>query len=460
MSIDLTGTPGGLFPRLGRLGRLAYLANQHQALLPAGFASLYAQFTVGQADPILSVLADDDRLTRGQSAVSASLGRVAGDIVRAAVRADAPAADRSLAAALAEVRRQMAAAGVTVKASTVGVTATPLASPAFVGSGQVVTSTKRGTGLVQELAVAETLRLGCVRDSYTGGAVAGREGFQLVGAENRAGVWDWDYPQGSGASAAPTSVSSDPGGGSVLAGGGFETWSQTPLQAENWAITTGTWATNAVQSSTALRGSYSCRLAAGATLTALRQQFGSTAATGATAGTAAVLTPLTSYAVHLWLRTASGTASAGVLTVELVDGSGTVVNDEQGVANSFAVTLSTLTTAWAPKSGVFRLPAVPPATVALRLRLSTALAGADVLLDDVCCAPLAAAYPAGPGLAVFAGATPFKAGDTWAVAVTNDRGGASYLATFQSLFYRLFGDPLSLLPSAGSPTLADTLITA
>ena len=460
MAVNLTT----LFTRLGRFGRMAYVLNQDQAALPAVFASLFAQWNTTDSDQLTQVVLREDALTRAvATAFMPALQQAARDVLTAAVEADQPGQGRSVAAALSEVRRQMIAAGSTVKRCAVGATAAAMTTPAFLGSGAVVLSTVRGDGLPAEHVAPEGLRLTCTQDSYAGGAAAGREQFALAGETNAAGVWDWDYPQGSGAAAGLTAVSADAdanASANLLTNGDFETWSQSPLQAENWTITTGAWATNAVQSATALRGSYSLRLPAGATLTSFYQQFGSSAATGAGAGTAAAMRPVQTYAANLWLRTASGTASGGVLTVELVNDAGTVVNDQAGNPNSFTVALAGLTTAWVNRSGTFRLPAVPPATVRLRVRVSTAVAGADVLLDDVCLAPLAPAYPGGFGLAVFAGATPFAAGDAWQITATNDRAGASHLATFQSLFLRLFGDPTFLLPStAGTPTFADTLIT-
>ena len=44
MSIPFTGA-GGLFTRIGRIGKLINLANTHQAALPAAYDSLFDQFT-------------------------------------------------------------------------------------------------------------------------------------------------------------------------------------------------------------------------------------------------------------------------------------------------------------------------------------------------------------------------------------------------------------------------------
>lgn len=449
-----------LFTRLGRLAHLRYALHAGQAALPAAFDSLYAEF--GSAHPDLDggVAAQEEASIRGLTGWWGTAQAAARELILRTVAADNPAAARTFAEALAELRRQLVAWPDTVKAC--AVTASAAALSGSVGTGVVVLTTKDGYGVTREHLVAEVARLACTADSYTGGATAGREAFTFAGEPQTAGTFDYDWPTGSGASTGLNAVSADEDGsgtGNLLTNGDFETWSGSPLQAENWALAVGTWATHAAQSATALRGSYSLKLVAGATLTSVYQQFGSTDTTGTAAGTSPTPEASRSYAVNLWLRTATGTASAGVLTVELVDDAGTVTADGKGVANSFTIDLTALSTSWAASNGVFRLPAAPPATLRLRLRVSTALAGADVLVDDVCLTPVVAAYAGGPGVAVFAGATPFQVGDGWEVTAANDRGGAAYGATWQTEFLRLTGNPEYLLPSAASPTLVDDLIT-
>jgi hypothetical protein len=76
--------------------------------------------------------------------------------------------------------------------------------------------------------------------------------------------------------------------------------------------------------------------------------------------------------------------------------------------------------------------------------------------------PLAFAdvYPQGPRFRVTQGSTAFAVGDRFAISATNDHGGATNGQTFQRLFDRLFDlRGLGLqLPTAGSPTIADSLI--
>lgn len=447
-----------LFAQIGRVGRLAYVLAGGQAGLPAAFTSLFAQFS-GHHDIIGTIETQQDQLVRQNSAnnLLGTLAPIAQSSLLTLVKADQPSQGRSVPLAIQELIRQMIAGSKSVKACTIGLTPTALSGNT--GTGVLVTSTKRGDGLIQQNTVAETGRLVCIADSYLLQATAGQEPFRFQGAEvGTARKWDYDWPLGSGAAAqfnvATPSLDAN-ASNNLLTNSDFEVWSADVAPVlSNWT-TSQTWGTELQQSATGYTGSFALRLNA-ATGTAIYQQFN--LAAGTTVNPAA----LTSMAINLWIRKNTGTITTGVLTVELVDGSGTVVNDAQGVANSFTIDLTLLSTTYVSATGVFRLPSVPPSTLRLRLRLSTALAGGSVLIDDLCAAPLVQSYPGGPGMRVFAGLVPFKAGDGWTIATTNNLGGASYGATFQMLFDRLFGmTSLNLLlPYNASPTHADTLITA
>lgn len=454
MAVLLVGT-GGLFTRLGRIGKVAHLLNQHQAALPAAFDAIVAQYQSALQGVGGSVAQQQLSLIRSGSSFMGFAAAAAQQTLVQMMEADTPAQARSIPDAMAELIRQMKAAAQTVLNATVAIA--PAALAGSVGTGVLVTTNKRGDGLVQENSGAETLRLVVSADSYSGGQTAGRESFRLGGESPLAGTWDWDYPQGSGASVSSSAVSADQDGtssGNLTTNGDFETWSGSPLAISNFTLAVGTWGTHAVQSATFFRGAFSLQLVAGATLTAFYQEF------NLAAGTSAALTPLTSYAVNLWCRKEAGTITGGVITVELVDSAGTVINDDQAVANSFTIDCTTLTTSFVAKNGVFRIPKAPPAIMRVRVRISTALAGGNVLIDDLCVSGMTAFYAGGPAYTVFSGATAFVIGDGWAVPVTNTR--PTYLAGFQALFDRLFGMRQlgQLLPSSGAPTIADTLITA
>jgi hypothetical protein len=162
----------------------------------------------------------------------------------------------------------------------------------------------------------------------------------------------------------------------------------------------------------------------------------------------------TSYAFNGWFKTDSVPA-AGVLTVDLYDGSA-VINDDEGTANSFTIAATGLTTSYVASNGVFRLPRVVPPVIYLRIRISTGVSNtSSVFIDHCALGEARELYDGGPVAALFAGADHFAVGDTFTIAVTNDRAGS-----FQEWFERWFDMRAKglLLPSDGTGSIADSLI--
>lgn len=448
-----------LFDRIGRVGHIGYVLAGNQAAVP-GMVSDLVSYYEGTSDLDLAgpTITATPSIPQGVVNPVQSVQAIASTTMVRMVQASVPSIN-SLSSALAELIRQMIDNSETVKTCTVS--ASGAAYGTNIGTGVLVLSTKRGDGLEQENLFAESLTVVCSADSYTGGAAVGREPFSLYGTPNTVGIWEYNYPQGSSANSGVNAVSSSQNAaanGNLLTNGDFEEWSTDPApELSNWVLEVGTWGTDVLQSSTAYQGTYSVRFDAGATNSVLYQEFGD-----GTTGTSVTPTPLTSYPINFFARALAGTVAAGVLTIELTDDAGTVINDQQGTANSFTLDLTTLTTSWVAVNGVFRIPEVPPDVIRLRFRISTDLAGDAVLIDSAALAPFTAAYPGGFGWTVFSGATPFVTGDGYTVTASNNRGGASYLATFQALFDRLFSmrNLGLLLPSDASPTQPDTKITA
>lgn len=459
MALDLTTNPGGLFPRIGRIGKIAYSLNTFQSPMATQFNNIVAQYASTLQDVGGLVAIQQNSLIRSTSGIMGFASAAATQTILKMVEADNPPMATSFFNAMTYVIEQMIAQAATVNRCTVSVTPTVLTGS--VGNGAIVTTTKRGDGLVQENLFAESMRLACVSDSYTGGATAGQEVFTLRSETALAGVWDWDYPQGSGLTTQTSAVSASTDastGSNLLTNGDMESWNtDVPPELNNWVLEDGTWGTDIQRGATPNRGTYSLQFLPTANDTEIYQQFGD-----ATNGTSVTMTPLFDYAVNLWLRENANTASAGVLTVALVDSLGAVINDDQGVANSFTIDCTALGSTFVARNGVFRLPSVPPSVVRLQLRMSTALAGDSVFVDDICLARMQPTYSGGFFYSVFSGATNFVNGDGWSIVTTNNRAGASFLATFQSLFDRLL--PMRqngfLLPSAAVGTILDTLITA
>jgi hypothetical protein len=138
------------------------------------------------------------------------------------------------------------------------------------------------------------------------------------------------------------------------------------------------------------------------------------------------LQPLTQYAVFARLNPQAGTA-AGVLSFELLDGStNAVVQNAQGVNQTYPVTLSGLNLgAWNAVGTAFQTPATLPETLYFKVVESTVFTNAkSVVIDEIQLVPLQVLYNGGPSLAVFPGipvngAQPCTVGDSWALLVAN-----------------------------------------
>ncbi len=152
------------------------------------------------------------------------------------------------------------------------------------------------------------------------------------------------------------------------------------------------------------------------------------------------------------------TPAAGVLQVDLYDGSA-VINDDAGTANSFTIDLTAEQTFFRSTTAFFRLPEPLPDTVTLRIHMTTALSNTtSVFIDEVALVEATRLYAdGGPYAAIFAGGTDFAVDDEFRIAVTNGREGA-----LQEMF-DVFFDTSALgvkLPSAtgGGETIADSVI--
>lgn len=460
MSITLTGT-GGLMTRLGRFGHTAQVIRGHQSSLSTDLTSLVGQYQSTRQTDVDGCPTAYAASQTAASGLMATLSAAAQATLIGMVHDDKPTASGSLADAVAEVIKQMRAGSSTVKASTIAATATAFSTPvANAGNGTMTVSTKRGDGLVQENTLAESAYVTCTADSQSGGATLGQEQFTYVGAPAVADVWSQDYPGGSGVTTTLTAVdaSIDAGStGNILTNSDFEDF--TANLPDNWTDLAGVAGTDFKKNtSTYFDGTASLEIVGGGTAPSLVQVFNSVS------GTTIELEPDTVYAVNFWAKV-DVVPAAGVLTVDLVDGSNANVADDQSTANSFTVTCSGLTTSWVACNGFFRTPRALPTTLKIRVRISTGLsAGTSLFIDRLAMTPATLLYPGGPVAAIFSGQTtsPFVAGDGFTLATTNNYGGASYLSTFQALFDRLFGmRALGLvLPSTGSPSIADSLISS
>ncbi len=470
MAISFAGSPGDLFNRLGKLGLAIKQFKTYQTAQLTNFTDttngIVAQYN-SESD-IQAVMGDNyiQLLDSGASSLGSVMQQMADDTVNRVVYRDNPQLGQTLTqentlASIGEIIRQMLVQGQSVLAMTVA--ATP-GSFTGIGNGAVVASVRRPVdGRVLENAFAETLTLTCVADSYVGGATEGNESFIVTGAGAQNNFFSFNWPLGSNCSLGVSAVdaASDNSNGNLLTNSDWADF--TANVPDNWELVTGTAGTNIAQETSIVFGGTSALrlIGDGSTLTQIRQPFDDSD------GTSGGIEPLTQYSFCVWLRRDGTAPAAGVLTIDLADDSGVVINDALGTANSTSVTLSGLSTVYTAYNVAFRTPLVLPEASYIRLRLSTALTnGRTVYAARGALGVMSQCYTSGPYVNIHSGSTPFQAGkipaDYATVAVTNSRGAAGTLSTFQTLILQLFPSLILsneiIFPSSSSPTISDALI--
>ena len=437
-----------LFDRIGKAGWLFGLVNEIRGAagygaiatdLPTEWEDFVEQYD-GANDTIRGTVAGMHTVLTnargGLQRLQTDLATACTSTIVEMMHADTPLSSKTISVAMALLISQMVTGTKTVDANTVGLSSALGGSNN--GTGVIVTSTKTALGKTAEYMIGEVIR-GTVITATT----AGSEKWTLLG-ETTAERLGWEWPKGSGSTQTYTAIDAS-ANSNLLTNGDLEAF--TANAPDNWSIVVGVAGTDITQTSSAgtfYAGAKALKLVGdGSTLSQIRQ-----AVTG--------LKSKTPYAVNFWAKNAANPA-AGVLTIDLYDGSA-VINDEAGTANSFTVDLTTLGTTFVAKNGVFRLPEPVPATVYLRVRVSTAIENTKITyIDHLALGKMGLQYAGGPYIAFFSGATAWSLDDTVTVTPTNDYGGL-----VQTLFWRLFDMPSLglMLPSdaAGAENIADSVI--
>jgi hypothetical protein len=382
------------------------------------------------------------------------------------VNADTPLLASNAPTALATLIQQMTNAGTSVNASAPAVgTLTPVGSPN--GTLSAVVSVRNVAGALLQYCFAENLTFTATRDSQTGGAALGNEQFSVSGQALVGDTFSHLWPGGSGCSASRLCVDGSrdyPATGNLLRNSDFQVFTNANVP-DNWVVAAGVAGTQvfnggAGNAYTLNGGSLQFTGDVAGTNTAVYQQFATapTTAVGA-GGTAAVLLPSTPYAVNLWLK-CSAAPAAGVVAVDLTDGTGAIVNDNSAAPNTLTQSLTAVGNSFVVVRGSFRTPAVLPAQLRLRLRLSTAIdAGKSVYFGRLGMAAMGTPlYAGGPYATLFSGSSKIIAGltpDAWVRPVTMVYG------QVQMWMERVIGMRAAGLqiPSSATPTCPDTVIS-
>lgn len=144
--------------------------------------------------------------------------------------ADTPLPAKTLTEALKELIRQMLDNSASVDASSVTVAAT--AGGSNNGDGVLIVSKKRGDGLVQENALAETIAVKVISDASPANAT-----LQFSGEEAEGNRLSDAWPRGSGCSRQLSAVSA---AASLLANGDMEDEDDVADAPDDWIVSVGT----------------------------------------------------------------------------------------------------------------------------------------------------------------------------------------------------------------------------
>jgi hypothetical protein len=464
--LSFASAVGNLFNRLGKIGAWienmdAYQSTQETALIDV-VSGAVAQFDA-ESDLQAVIGANYISILNNAGSIGQTAQVLAAQTVNRMIFRDNPQLNQTLQngntlTSIQEVIRQMKVQGATVLAQTIVATPTTFTGS---GNGTIVTSVKRPLdGLTLENAYEEDMLLLCISDSLLGNATEGNELFRWTGV-GATGAFNFDWPLGSNANRQLSAINgnADNSQGNLLTNSGYEDWdSNVP---DNFEIVAGTPGAQIFQETSVVYdptdgGSALRLLGDGSTLIEWQQEFDNSD------GTSGRLAALTQYAVNLFLRRDAVAAAAGVLQVDLIDENGTIIQDENGVNNSFTIDLTALTVFYAAYNGTFRTPLVLPSQMFLHFKVTTAITSSrSIYIDKMAMGVMTQSYASGPYAAVFSGSEAFRQGDYANIAVTNSRGAAGTLSTFQTLWARLFPQMIAnelLLPSSSVPSISDNLI--
>ena len=471
MAISFADVEGNLFNRLGRLGKvidelITYQAAQYTNLIDET-NGIVPQF---DSEPDIQAIVGGQYIGQlnAPGGVGGMLQSVAIATVSRMVFRDNPLYNLTLTQdatveSIYEIIRQMNVEGATVLALTVTATPLPFAGfptvPANTGNGTVVTSVRRPLdGAVLQNSFTENVRVTCSSDSYSGGAVAGNEGFTITGVGSQDNFFAFNWPLGSNGQAGFNAIdgAANQTSGNYLYNSGWDDW--TNNAPDNWEITVGTAGTDVVEETGNVFGSGSAikLVGDGSTLITFRQQFDNSD------GTTSTLDNLTQFAANVYARRDGTAPSQGIISVELIDSGNNIILDQGGNACQYLIDLTTLTVFYAGFGGAFRTPEVMPDTYYIQFRMTVALEnGRAVYLDVGALGNMVQLYTSGPYFAVFAGSIPFVFGDFTTCQVTNSFGAAGTQSTWQVVLNKLLNLQQQdiLFPSSSSPTVSDALIT-
>ena len=369
--------------------------------------------------------------------------------------------EKSVAAAMFELRRLMAAGSESLDHSAITIGSTTRVTGASTNGTVVVSGladkTYHSTMTNYPTCRTELLTFTCVKDATSRSVVKGGELFEIRGQERFPNT-DHRWPGGTGPVGVYPSTSellSDggPPGRNILRNSGFENF-DSANKSPGWQIVAGSAGSSILaNSSSPGHGDKAVQFRSdGSTNLFLRQQIDSKGATG----TLGRVEFDAHYVLSFLISRANTSPSAGALTVGLMQADGTAVT-----GSTLTLAHGDITTSYVQKTFAFRAGggSALPDPVYFGIRQSTAFTNGTYLnIDRLVLTKMIPTAPGGVACAILPGASEFKIGDQFTVQVTN--GGEGSMVRLMDKCFDLHG--LGIIPptnAGGSETVADTLVS-
>lgn len=438
MSVTLTGT-GGYFTRQGTIiGEYNRVADLYGSDLTNGFQSIWNQF-VSSDQAAVQNLPDTVAAFRlsGQSYQSV-LQQDGSAASLLQVARDTSVVPYSLQQSFVMLIQQMVAASQSIQQATITSAVTPWASND--GDATVAVGTTNRYGQQIDAIFAETIRVTC-----TSATTPFQESLSAVG-QALVPTNSYLWPGGSGANAQFQIF--NPANNGIVTDGNFTTWSGTGDNTPtNWDIVDG---------------------GAGVTIfkgSALGVRTGSNAAKIVSDGSQAtqLAQTITLQTNTVYMLTVQAKVSAadgsGTMVMQVTDGDGNVLADDQGNSLTYSRNMSAqVTTSYQTFTFFFSTPRLLPTETRIEIGFGTAPSAAKYLLLSLAGVVQATQlYTGGPCIAAVSGANPTAVGDYYNAAYTNSLTSQSFALGMNRLY-----NTLSLgqyFPAASSPTISDSLVT-
>lgn len=476
MAVTLTGT-GGLFTRLGKLFGLAKTIRTHQqAIAPTaatsttGVRTIYSVYasttgTLPLATDLVQAVTNEDLISGVSTATLVDIKMAAERTIIEMVDADTKLPSKTVNEALRELAFQMNRDSNYVARTTFTIGA-PSYHASNIGDVVVVVSTEANRLIKDQVVFTsklldfpcvrlETLTFRCVSDTKTGSVLSGSETWHVTGDRAYPNL-DRRWRSGSGAMAMVQQTSASvngfglmPPGLNLLHNSGFEAFSSN--QPEQFETVTGTPGTHWKQNNSEyLRGTSSLEFVGnGSTLASIRQKFNSTD------GTYGRLKGDTLYLISFWAKNDGTAPAAGVIRVSIQDGSSSVLGSNMAAS----ATVTSGYASWTHVKAAVISPINIPDTAYLVIEQTTAISnGRSIYIDEVTVTEMTRLAAGGPGVAIVAGDTDPRRGDSATVAITANETGEMNLELDR--FFGLYESGIVLPASTGTNvTVADSLIS-